>query len=482
MNYADKWTDEKLKILEKKIFKLFFEAQKDFESLSKEYFENFAERDKEYSKLVESGEITQEEYKQWRLNQMGRGERLDEMAAKMAERATAANEVAVAYINDLTPSVYSLNRNYEAYVIESLGHEMVGTDFTLYNEAAVRRMVVENPTVMPFYPKEKAVARNIDLAYGQKVIKNKVTSGILQGKSVYDISDDLQKDLATMSRTSAVRAARTAVTSAQNGGKMASMTAAKNMGIKLRKRWVATKDARTRDVHAEADGQTVEIDKPFEVGGEKLMFPGDGSASGWNLYNCRCTMRTVEKDGIEAEPRQMRVRNPETGEWELVSDMTYQEWVKTQLTSTDKNDKIIYGAISGALDPDSERANAHAAKYYESVRKMTTDVEKISAATGFTKEEISKVKNYVFYEEHNLGDESPSRFFPNYMMGQSWQRLIDGKPEPHDITLIQHELMERELVLQGYSQAEAHIEATRYYNYSREAEDYYSNIKEHSAK
>lgn len=37
-------------------------------------------------------------------------------------------------------------------------------------------------------------------------------------------------------------------------------------------------------------------------------------------------MRTVEKDGIEAEPRQMRVRNPETGEWELVSDMSYQEW------------------------------------------------------------------------------------------------------------------------------------------------------------
>lgn len=328
MNYADKWTDEKLKILEKEIFKLFFEAQKDFESLSKEYFENFAERDKEYSKLVESGEITQEEYKQWRLNQIGRGKRLDEMAAKMAERATAANEVAVAYVNDLTPSVYSLNRNHEAYVIESLGYEMVGADFTLYNEAAVRRMVVENPSVMPYYPKKKAVARNIDLAYGQKVIKSKVTSGILQGKSVYDISDDLQRDIATMSRTSAVRAARTAVTSAQNGGKMASMTAAKNMGINLRKRWVATKDARTRDVHAEADGQTVEIDKSFEVGGEKLMFPGDSSASGWNLYNCRCTMRTVEKDGIEAEPRQMRVRDPVTGRNELVGEMTYQEWAK----------------------------------------------------------------------------------------------------------------------------------------------------------
>jgi hypothetical protein len=46
-----------------------------------------------------------------------------------------------------------------------------------------------------------------------------------------------------------------------------------------------------------------------------MMFPGDKSmnAPGHEIYNCRCTTRTVEKDGIEAEPREMRVRNPE---WE----------------------------------------------------------------------------------------------------------------------------------------------------------------------
>jgi hypothetical protein len=37
-------------------------------------------------------------------------------------------------------------------------------------------------------------------------------------------------------------------------------------------------------------------------------------------------MRTVEKEGVEAEPRQMRVRNPKTGKTELVSEMTYAEW------------------------------------------------------------------------------------------------------------------------------------------------------------
>ena len=46
-----------------------------------------------------------------------------------------------------------------------------------------------------------------------------------------------------------------------------------------------------------------------------MMFPGDKSlnAPGHEIYNCRCTTRTVEKDGIEAEPREMRVMNPK---WE----------------------------------------------------------------------------------------------------------------------------------------------------------------------
>lgn len=320
-----------LEELEKKIGKVYFDAQKDFEKQSKEYFEKFAKRDEEYHKLVDEGKITEKEYQQWRLNQIGRGERLDKMAAQMAERATKANEVAVAYVNDATPSIYSLNRNHEAYVIEKLGYDMsVGGDFTLLNESSVRRLMITDPDVMPYYPKERAIQRGIDLDYGQKYIKKHVTSGILQGKSVYKIADDLQKDLANRERASAIRTARTAVTSAQNGGRQDTMNAAAKMGIKLRKRWVSAKDMRVRDAHGKADGQTVNTDEPFIVGGEKMMFPGDPSASGWNLYNCRCGMRTVEKEGIEAEKRQVRVRNPETGKNEPVEDMTYEQWAKAR--------------------------------------------------------------------------------------------------------------------------------------------------------
>lgn len=319
--------------MERRIAQVYREARDELQETINAYFESFAERDKEMKALigtVQNGkEWTEEDYKQWRLAQIGRGERFEALRDQIAERMTQANETAVAYVNDATPSIYSLNRNYAAYTIEQIAGDV---GFTLWDESTVRRLIVEQPDLMPYYPEAKAVKRGIDLAYGKKQITASVTSGILQGKSIKGLADDLQKRITTMNRDSAIRTARTAVTGAQNAGRQDSFEAAAKMGIKVRKRWIATKDNRTRHDHGVADGQTVEYNEAFDVGGETLMYPGDASGSGWNIYNCRCSMRTVEAEGMEAEPRQMRVRDA-NGRTVLVSEMTYtqwQEWVKSR--------------------------------------------------------------------------------------------------------------------------------------------------------
>lgn len=237
---------------------------------------------------------TEEDYKQWRLVQMGRGQRFEAMRAKLAERLTHANEVALAYVNDKTPGIYTLNRNYAAYEIEAVG---AGVDFTLYDESTVRRLIVERPSLMPYYPTAKALKRGIDLEYGKKQITAAVTSGILMGTSTRKIAADLRKRIVDMSIDSAIRAARTAMTAAENGGRQASYERAAEMGIELTREWLATHDARTRHAHGMADGQRVKVDEPFIVGGEELMFPGDTSrgASGWNIYNCRCCLTSSVK-------------------------------------------------------------------------------------------------------------------------------------------------------------------------------------------
>ena len=67
---------------------------------------------------------------------------------------------------------------------------------------------------------------------------------------------------------------------------------AQDMGVVIHKVWLATNDQRTREAHAELDGQEREIDEPFENSLGEIMYPGDPDADPANVYNCRCTMKT----------------------------------------------------------------------------------------------------------------------------------------------------------------------------------------------
>lgn len=318
-----KLTDKELAKLERRIAKLYREAGKELQATIDAYFEQFKQRDEEMEALigtVQNGkEWTEADYKQWRLNQIGRGERYQAMRDKVAHRVTDANAVAVSYTNDATPGIYSLNRNYAAYTIESVAGNV---GFDLWDEQTVKRLMVEQPDLMPYYPPKRALKRGIDLAYGKKQITASVTSSILQGKSIKHMADDLQTRITTMSRDSAIRTARTAVTGAQNAGRMDSYAAAEKMGIKLKKEWLATLDARTRHSHAMLDGEQVAQAKKFSNG---CRFPGDPQGPPWEIYNCRCTL-IAAVDGVETSSAQRRVRNPATGQTEVISNMTYAEW------------------------------------------------------------------------------------------------------------------------------------------------------------
>lgn len=336
-DYGDWYTELRLARLERRIKTVYAKAEKDVREDVKAYFERFAQRDEQQKKLLDAGEITKKEYKLWRMAQIGRGERLEALANRLAQRYTDANEEAAAYMNDDTPSIYAVNRNQIAYEIEVQAGEDVfhpdemrtalGVDFILWDEATVQRLIKDDPDLMPFYPPKRAIDRGIDLEWGRKQINSTILSSILRGSSLKKIADELQERIKTMNRNSALRAARTAMTTAQNAGRQDGFIAAETLGIKVNKRWIATKDFRTRHDHGAADGQIVPAEKPFIVGGYEMMFPGDQSfgAPGSQIYNCRCRMRTVEKPGIEAEPRMMRVRGAD-GRNILVKEMTYTEW------------------------------------------------------------------------------------------------------------------------------------------------------------
>lgn len=330
MDTGQRLTEQELTKLEKRIFAVYQEAYNGLDATIREYFSKFSERDKEMKAQLDAGKITEEHYRQWRIAQIGRGKRFEALRDQVSERMTNANATAVAYVNDATPGIYSLNRNFAAYTIEQVTGDV---GFDIWDEQTVKRLISEQPELMPYYPEKRALNRGIDLAYGKKQITASVTSSILQGRSIKGMADDLQSRITTMNRDSAIRTARTAVTGAQNAGRMDSYFAAEKMGIKCRKEWMATLDGRTRHSHAMLDGEVVDNDKKFSNG---CRFPGDPQGRPEEIYNCRCTLVSVIA-GIDISRGQRRARNPETGQNDLIENMTYAEWAGwKQKTGTDR--------------------------------------------------------------------------------------------------------------------------------------------------
>lgn len=135
--------------------------------------------------------------------------------------------------------------------------------------------------------------------------------------------------------------------------------------------------------------------------------------------------------------------------------------------------------VTGGRNPYSDEASDHAELYYEEIRKRNSDVSKIAKNTGYSEKEIKEIKSYIFYEKHDLGNGKEELFYPDYMMAESWRRLQEGTPLPHDLTLLKHEKLEKGYMTNGYSQYDAHILASKSYNYSKEAREYYDSIKKH---
>ena len=147
--------------------------------------------------------------------------------------------------------------------------------------------------------------------------------------------------------------------------------------------------------------------------------------------------------------------------------------------SEDEFHIMISGGISGAItDPFSEEADEHAKRFYKAMRNIKgDDVFRIAKNTGYTVEQISTIKSYLFIQEHDLED-GFRRFDPSFIISESWRRLAYAPDyiQPHDLLLIQHELREMELVQQGYPQSDAHDITEEDFNYAHDAYEFHKRL------
>ena len=324
-NAADKYTGKTFSQLESQISKMYREAQKDISGKIAEFTKKHRAKDKEMRRKLKKGEITQEQYSSWMTGQVFIGEQWKHKKEQIAESIKNVMQTASNVSHGKAMDVFAENSNYTAFQLEKdLGASI---NFGLYDRTAVERLVREDPELLP----RKVVNGKKLEAWNTKTIANSVAQGIIQGESIDDISKRIARDTCIAAGRSSMLYARTAVTGAQNAGRIERLHEAEEMGVKVQKRWMATLDNRTRDSHAELDGETVDVDEKFSNG---LMYPGDPSGDPSEVYNCRCTLvyvypeyeqhfeRTAyyEEGDPEYDPRH---RNYET-----VKDMNYQQWVE----------------------------------------------------------------------------------------------------------------------------------------------------------
>lgn len=281
-------TDGILDEMERHLSAIYSRASAEIQKTAENYFAKFAKQDEAKRKLLEQGQITEDEYIQWRKNKILYSKRFTELKEDYAKQLLNVNKTALAYVNGQLPEVYSINYNALADTVDGVG----GYSFTLVDANTVKHLATTDKSLLPY----KAIDAAKDIPWNMKKINAEVLQGILQGDSMDKIANRLM-NVQEMNKTQAVRSARTIVTSAECKGRQDSYEKAKEDGMILKKYWLATYDARARDWHMDAGARYnaengIDPDDFFIVDGEKMLYPGDGAhgASGHNLYNCRCSI------------------------------------------------------------------------------------------------------------------------------------------------------------------------------------------------
>ena len=237
----------------------------EFEMLKAEYdiIEDEAEREVLKSRM--QSKVYQKQYQESLKKQVG--DILDQMQEK--EFTTVADYLDKCYEEGFIGTMYDLQG------------QGIPLCFPLDQEAMVRAVQLDSKISHGLYTR-----LGEDVSLLKRKITAQVSRGIATGMSYQQVAQQLA-GYTNIGFNNAVRIARTEGHRIQVQSGMDACHKAKEKGADVVKQWDSTLDARTRDSHAQVDGEIRELDKRFSNG---LMFPGDPSGKASEVINCRCAL------------------------------------------------------------------------------------------------------------------------------------------------------------------------------------------------
>lgn len=294
-DYMSRQMDKELEALEDRLKAIYANASYDVNAEFAKFAKTFEAKDAEMAKMVAEGSMTEAEYSLWRQRQILQTDLYKASVDKMTVTMLNADITAMATINGDLPMVVAQSYNF----VQSLGWKKaddaglsVGT-FQIYNADSVQTIIRDNPDLL------KSVDIPVDKKWNKEKINNEIVSSIMKGDPIPKVAENLQK-VAKMDENSAIRNARTAMTSAENLGRSESADRLKSQGIPVNEVWNATYDSRTRDTHLMLDGTMRDENGYFGADflTTPLRYPADPLGDPEEVYNCRCRMSVV-LEGID---------------------------------------------------------------------------------------------------------------------------------------------------------------------------------------
>ena len=340
---GDKAVEKLLRDTEQEIIKIYNEASKSCYAKLQKHLRAFERKDAEKRKLVASGQMSQDDYNKWKHGQIMIGQRWQDMVAVLAEDMVNADKLAVSVINGHMPDVYAINANYGTYQVEhGLG---INTSFVLYDRHTVERLIRDDPDLYPAPNPKVDIPK--DRRWNKRQINSQVTQAILQGEPVKTLAKRIFPEISgkagegstpRKNAVAAMRTARTAMTGAQNAGRIAAYSRAEELGIEMLQEWVSSHDGHTRESHIDVDGEQVPVGSEFS---NKCRFPGDPGGPPEEVYNCRCTLVPALKSlgqikDKDYKPSQREVDIIAYEEDKAAHKMSFETWQATRIKQQER--------------------------------------------------------------------------------------------------------------------------------------------------
>ena len=186
------------------------------------------------------------------------------------------------YIDGFTGTMYSLHGQKMPMLLP------------IDHNAAAKAIVTDSKINEGLY-----AALGVDTKILKKVISEELTRGIASNMSYAQMTQNIML-LTNAPKKRAKTIVRTEAHRIQQASQEDVRQAAKAKGADVVKQWDATLDGKTRDSHAQLDGQIREVDEPFTIGTKKAMYPGafDDPAED---CNCRCVALTRARKALDAD-------------------------------------------------------------------------------------------------------------------------------------------------------------------------------------